>query len=85
MAFFLVMFILYLLMVRFRSYLLPVLVAVFCGALQVSSRVLLMFCSKFWEIVIFVQGLLLILMLMSVGSIGVFALILVLMVIVLSL
>ena len=71
---------LYLFIVIFRSYLLPILVAVFCGALQVSSRVLLMFCSKFWEMVIFVQGLLLILMFMSAGVIGVFALMLVLMV-----
>ena len=82
MAFFLVVFILYLSIVMFRSYLLPALVAVFCGALQVSSRFLLMFCSKFWEIVIFVHGLLLILMLMSVGLIGVFALMFVLMVMV---
>ena len=60
----------------------------FCGALQVSSRLLvglLVLSWKFLVIVMFVQGLLLILMFMSVGLIGAFALILVLIVIVLSL
>ena len=88
MAFFLVVLMLYLFIVMFRSYLLPACVAGFCGALQVSSRVLfglLVLSWKFLVIVISVQGLLLILMFMSVGVMDLLALMLVLMVMVLSL